>query len=102
LEPSKVVDDFLAVHVLFDVVIVVRSTISGSLVLVHLFGQELVDVLLQVGDFVAQVGKILRLFSRVGVLGGGRLERGREGVGGRGGRVDGCQVGGHDWEIDVW
>jgi hypothetical protein len=68
LKLSEVVDDFLAVHVLFDVVVVGWSTVSGSLVLVHLFGQELVDVLLQLGDFVAQVGEILRLFYCVGVL----------------------------------
>lgn len=43
---SILVDDFLAVHLLFHVLVVGCSTLSGSLVLVHLFGQEVVDVVL--------------------------------------------------------
>ena len=57
---SNFVDNFLAVHVLFHVVVV--GSVSGSLVLVHLFGQELVDVMLQLRNLLAQVGKVLRLF----------------------------------------
>lgn len=59
---STVIDDFLAVHVLFDILVLVSSTVCCSLVLFHLVGQELVDVVLQLDDLLAQMAQVLRLF----------------------------------------